>query len=76
VATHHFISYSGADAIGFALKLCDALAAGPPPIPVWLDKRQLIPGRDWAEQLAEAIKACDSFIFRMTRDSMEKLAFP
>jgi hypothetical protein len=54
--THHFISYSVADAADFALQLCDALAAGPPPISVWLDKRQLIPGRDGDEQLAEAIQ--------------------
>jgi tetratricopeptide (TPR) repeat protein len=69
--TNHFISYSVADAADFALELCDALAAGPPPIQVWLDKRQLIPGRDWDEQLAEAIKTCDSLLFIMTRDSVE-----
>ncbi len=69
--THHFISYSNADAADFALKLCDALAAGPPQIPVWLDKLQLLPGRDWGEQLAEAIKICQSLIFIMTRDSVE-----
>ncbi len=69
--THHLISYSVADATDFALRLCDALAAGPPPISMWLDKRQLIPGRDWDEQLAEAIRACDSLLFIMTRDSVE-----
>lgn len=69
--THHFISYSVADAADFALKLCDAMQAGPPPISAWLDKRQLIPGRDWDEQLAEAIRACDSLLFIMTRDSVE-----
>ncbi len=69
--THHFISYSVADAADFVLKLCDALAAGPPQIPAWLDKRQLIPGRDWDEQLAEAIRACESLLFIMTRDSVE-----
>lgn len=71
MSTHHFISYSVADATDFALKLCDALGAGPPPISVWLDERRLIPGRDWAEHLAEAIKACESLLFIMTCDSVE-----
>jgi hypothetical protein len=38
---HHFISYSSADAQDFALRLCDMLAQGPPPIPVWRDKREI-----------------------------------
>lgn len=29
MANHHFISYSSVDGADFALKLCDALAAGP-----------------------------------------------
>ena len=68
---HHFISYSTIDAADFALRLFDQLAAGPPPIPVWLDKRQLRPGEDWDEQLVEAIKTCESIIFVMTRDSVQ-----
>lgn len=68
---HHFISYSSLDGLDFALRLAETLAAGPPSIPVWLDKRKLIPGRDWGEQLAEAIRDCDSLLFVMTRDSVE-----
>ena len=68
---HHFISYSTIDALDFALRLCDKLVAGPPALPAWLDKRQLRPGEDWDEQLAEAIKTCESLIFVMTRDSVQ-----
>jgi tetratricopeptide (TPR) repeat protein len=68
---HHFISYSSIDALDFSLRLADALEAGPPPTPVWLDNRQLQPGQDWDEQIVEAIRTCDSFLFVMTRDSVE-----
>lgn len=67
---HHFISYSSADAQDFALRLCDELAQGPPPIPVWLDKRELVAGSDWDDQIVEAIRDCASVIFVMTRDSV------
>ena len=67
---HHFISYSHADADEFALRLCDALTAGPPSIPVWMEKRRMVGGTDWDEQLVEAIRDCDSLIFVMTRDSV------
>jgi len=52
----HFISYSTADAKDFAIRLCDVLRAGPPPIPAWLDKRELKAGLDWDDQIVEAIK--------------------
>lgn len=68
---HHFISYSAADAYDFALRLCDELGAGPPPISTWLDKRELNPGPHWDDQIVEAIRNCNSLIFIMTRDSVE-----
>jgi len=65
-----FISYSAVDGKEFAIKLADELAAGPPPIPVWLDQRALRPGEDWDEQLGEAIKMCKGMIFVMSADSV------
>ena len=40
-----FLSYSAADGAEFALRLADALEAGPPSYPVWLDQRALRLGR-------------------------------
>jgi tetratricopeptide (TPR) repeat protein len=68
---HHFISYSTVDGTEFALKLADALTAGPPSYHVWLDRRHLEPGREWDVQLAEAIRDCEGLLFVLTRDSVE-----
>lgn len=65
-----FISYSSVDGKDFALELADELEAGPPAIPVWLDRRRLRPGDDWDEQLSEAIKTCKGVLFVMTPDSV------
>src|SRR5436305_6466124 len=70
--TKHFISYSSADGEEFALRLRDELEAGPPSIPVWLDKRDIHPTQDWDEEIAEALKSCSSLLFVMTRDSVGK----
>ena len=67
---HFFISYSRAEAGDFALKLADELASGPPAIPVFLDRRDLRPGEQWDEQLAEAIRTCKGMLFVMTPDSV------
>ena len=68
---HHFISYSPADALEFAQQLNNKLTGGSPSYRAWLDKDRLQPGTDWDEQIAEAIRSCDSLLFVMTRDSVE-----
>jgi hypothetical protein len=65
-----FISYSRVDGEDFALKLADQLTAGPPSIGVWLDRRRLQPGIDWDEQLVEALRVCEGFLYVMTADSV------
>ncbi len=73
---HHFISYSTVDAQDFALKLADALVAGHPTIPVWIDKleeKKRI-GKDWDEIIDKAILSCESLIFVMTLDSVEDVS--
>ena len=69
--SHHFISYSRVDAEAFAVRVASSLAAGSPPLRVWLDKRELKPGLDWDEQIGEAIRTCDSLLFVMTRDGVK-----
>jgi tetratricopeptide (TPR) repeat protein len=71
MAGHLFISYSTVDAASFAVQLANKLAMGPPPIPVWLDKRELRPGEDWDEQIVEAIQGCAALLFVMTKDSAQ-----
>jgi tetratricopeptide (TPR) repeat protein len=67
---HNFICYSDL-ATEFALRLTDVLEAGPPPLPVWLDKRDLNPGGNWDSQVAEAISTCNILLFIMTSDSVD-----
>ena len=71
MSNYHFISYSSVDALDFAFQLYDFLLAGPPSIPVWLDKRELHAGQDWDKQIVEGIRICDSMMFVMTHDSVE-----
>lgn len=72
MSDYHFISYSRIEAEQFAIQLCDKLTAGPPKISVWLDKREIKPADDWDEQIADAISACKSLLFVMTKDSVKK----
>jgi tetratricopeptide (TPR) repeat protein len=67
---HYFVSYSRIDAADDAVWLADTLVAGPPSIPVWLDKRDLRPGEAWDEQIVEAIRTCRGLLFVMTTDSV------
>ena len=68
---YHFISYSQRQAKDFASKLTNNLLIGSTPIRVWLDTRDARPGRDWDDQIAEAIRTCESLLFVMTRDSVK-----
>jgi tetratricopeptide (TPR) repeat protein len=74
MSDHFFISYSRIEPSDFTLKLADELAAGPPAVPVWVDKRHVRPGEDWDEQIEEAIRTCKGMIFVMTKDSVDPLS--
>ena len=65
----YFICYSRRDGEDIVLTLADQLAAGPPSIPVWLDRRNLQPGIDWDEQIVAALWV-PSVFHVMTRDSV------
>ena len=56
---HHFISDFSVDGRNFALRRCDALIAGPPPIPAWLDLgNAFISQNKWVD----AVDFCDQAI--------------
>ena len=67
---YYFICYSRRDAEDIALTLADQLAAGPPSIRVWLDRRSLQPGIDYDEQIDEALRGCAGVLYVMTEDSV------
>jgi hypothetical protein len=66
----YFICYSRRDGEDAVLALADQLAAGPPSIPVWLDRRNLQPGIDFDEQIVEALRKCAGVLYVMTKDSV------
>ena len=69
---HLFISYSRVDAGDFAILLTNALEAGSPSYPVWLDARDVAPRATWDsdEQVDEAIQTCRAVLFVMSDDSV------
>jgi hypothetical protein len=66
----YFICYSRAGRDEIALTLADQLAAGPPSIPVWVDRRNLQPGIDWDEQVDGALRGSAGILYVMTKDSV------
>ena len=66
----YFICYSRSDGEDLVVTLADQLAAGPPSIPVWLDRRRLQPGIDWDEQVVGALRGCAGVLYVMTKDSV------
>jgi TIR domain len=67
---HYFVSYSRVDGGHFARRLADQLTAGPPSYPAWLDVRDIRPGQQWDDQIAEAIQTSRGLLFVMTPDSV------
>lgn len=75
---HHFISHSSADATAFAQEHCDQLESGSPAFKVWLERRktpkpghdEIKLGRDWDEEIDQAIRSCESLLFVMSRDGV------
>lgn len=71
VAAHpHVISYSPIDAEALAIALARGLEAGTPALPAWIEQRDLAPGQDRYDTIAEAIRACDSLLVLISRESM------
>jgi hypothetical protein len=69
---HYFVSYSRHDGGAFVATLADRLLAGVPPYRLWVDvdPDDMHPGRDWDDQIVEAIQTCRAVLFVMTTDSV------
>lgn len=67
---YYFICYSRAGDDESALTLADQLAAGPPSIRVWLDRRDLQPSIDYDEQIDDALRGAAGVLYVMTQDSV------
>ena len=57
-----FLSCDSPDAREFARRLAATLESGSPPVATWLDVVDLESGQDWDDQVAEAIRACESML--------------
>lgn len=68
----HFVSYSRADGAKFVRDLSRELTSGFPSVRLWIDKQELRPGLDWDDQIAAAIRDCETFLFVMTPDSVAR----
>jgi tetratricopeptide (TPR) repeat protein len=66
----HFVSYSRNDGDAFARDLARELSDGSPPIRLWIDVHDLRLGQNWDDQLATAIRECETFLFVLTEDSI------
>jgi tetratricopeptide (TPR) repeat protein len=66
-----FISYSNRDGAELAFNLADELLIGVPPIETWVDKTNIRVGARWTTEIDEAIDACETLLFLMTKDSVQ-----
>ncbi len=69
LAHTHVVSYSPTDAETLAIELARGLETGTPALPAWIEQRDLVPGQDRRDEIAETIRACDSLLFVISRES-------
>jgi hypothetical protein len=67
---HYFVSYSVADAPDFAMHLHDSFESTTDAL-AWIDKLDLLSGRDWDNGIADGIRDSDVVLFVMTADSIK-----
>ena len=67
-----FISYSRRDA-AFVIELKNALERRGRN--VWIDADDIPPGAPWRRELGSGIEAADSFVFVISPDSLESVAY-
>jgi CheY-like chemotaxis protein/anti-sigma regulatory factor (Ser/Thr protein kinase) len=71
MAGHHFLSYDRSEGAEHAARLREALQGATPSFPVWMDRHDLKLGKEWDDQVVEAIRGCASLLFVMTAESVE-----
>lgn len=69
---HFFVSYSRADAADVGTGLRDRFLADSPPYRLWVDKRDMVAGVDWDDQIDDAIQGCRALLLVMTPDSVRR----